>query len=184
LRSGTYEASLVGHRNMLINAVESFYQAGHPGQARRIYNKLKKMYPDREEFKLSLEAFVKARWKTALEDMTITNAQESITGMLCESYFRYAMRDDETSATLEKMAKDVHEYYTSLYPDETRLDLPDFKLMRYFSLRDFFSDEQYPLSMRQSLIARIELERPDIAEQLKETDAKINEMAAGAEQGK
>jgi hypothetical protein len=94
------------------------------------------------------------------------------------------MRDDETAAALEKMAKEVYERYNSLYTDEIRIDLPDFKLMRYFSLRDFFNDEQYPLSMRQSLIARIELERPDIAEQLKETDATINEMAPEAEQGK
>ncbi len=185
LRSGTYEAALAGHRNMLDNAVESFYQAGHIPYARKIYRKLQEMYPEREEFSLPLEEFVRARWKTALKDMTITNAQESITGMLCESYFRYAMRDDETAAALEKMAEGVHEYYNSLYPDETtRIDLPDFKLMRYFSLRDFFNDEQYPLNMRQSLIARIELERPDIAEQLKETDTKVNEMAAEAEQGK
>jgi len=71
-----------------------------------------------------------------------------------------------------------------LYPDDIRLDLPGFELMRYFALGDFFSDEQYPLSMRQSLITRIELERPDIAQRLKEADAKINEMAAEAQQGK
>ena len=85
--------------------------------------------------------------------------------MLRESYFRYAMYDDDEAFGLEKMARDIYDNYQS--PDDvTRVKLADFRLLRYLALYDFLNDEQFPLSLRLSLRERIKIERPDIAEQL------------------
>ncbi len=93
--------------------------------------------------------------------------------MLQESYFRYAVRDDDESYAREKMAEEVHRHYQSAYLDENRIDLPDLKLMKYFALLDFFNDSRYPLNMRRNLLARIKIERPELAEQLKQEEEKL-----------
>ena len=57
LNEDTYSAMQTGHRNMLKNAVLTFYQAGHRQQALEIYEQLKKLYP-LEEFKVSVDVYV------------------------------------------------------------------------------------------------------------------------------
>jgi hypothetical protein len=171
-KRGSYESLEIGHRNMLKNAIFSFYQAGHIQQAQKIYNELGRLYPA-DEFKQPLVIFVKSRLREELTNINITNAKEIVEMMLRESYFRYAVRDDDEAFSREKMAKEVYDYYQSAYSDENRIDLPDFKLLRYFALLDFFNDQQYPSSLRRSLLGRIKIERPELAEQLKEQEEKL-----------
>ena len=71
------------------------------------------------------------------------------------------------------MAKEAFDHYQSAYSDEERIDLPDFKLLRYLALLDFLNDQQYPIALRQALLARIEIERPKLAEQLKKQEEKM-----------
>jgi hypothetical protein len=47
--------------------------------------------------------------------------------------------------------------------------------MRFNAINDFFNDQDYPPEMRQNLIARIKIERPDIAEQFSQIEQKLNE---------
>jgi hypothetical protein len=171
-RKDTLESLKIGHRNMLINALSSFYQAGHKQQAQKIYNQLKNLYPD-YDLKDSLEAFVKDRLHKELQTLTLYDAAEIVQMMLRESYFRYAMRDDDEAFVIEKMAKEVYDRYQSTYDDQTRIDLPDFRMLRYFALRDFFDDQQYPLDLRRNLLGRIKIERPELAEQLKQQEEKL-----------
>lgn len=163
---GTYESMRNGYRNMLRNALFSFYQSGHKLQAQKIHDKLREDWPDLPEFKVSLDALARARLLEELESIDITNAKEQIIFMLRESYFLYAIRDDEAAAGRESLAKQVHEYYQGKYRDENRIDLPEFKLLKYFSLRDFLDDTQFVPDLRLSLLARIEIEWPELAEQL------------------
>ncbi len=163
----SYESLQNGHRNMLKNAVLLFYQAGHKRQAQRIYNQMRKLYP-LDEFKSpSVEAYVKIRFNEEFESIGLNDATEMIVAMLREAYFRYALRDDDEAAGRESMAREIWEHYQSKYSDENRIDLPDFKLLRYLALRDFLEDMLYPPNLRLSLLARIENERPELAEQLK-----------------
>ena len=83
------------------------------------------------------------------------------------------MRDDNEAFGREKMAKEVYDYYKSAYLDENRIDLPDFKLLRYFAMLDFLNDRQYPPNLRRNLLGRIEIERPELAEQLKQEEEKL-----------
>lgn len=157
----------IGYRNMLKNSVLSFYEAGHLQQAQKIYAKLGRLFPSNKDFKIPLAAFVKNRLREELRNVSLYDATENIQMLLRESYFRYAMRDDDESFGREKMAREIYDAYYELYTDErNRLDLPDFKMLRYIALMDFLNDDQYPSTMRLNLIGRIKVERPDLAEQL------------------
>ncbi len=162
----TYESLRNGHRNMLVNAVLSFYQAGHRQQAGEIFKQLGNLY-DLPEFKVSLEAFAKKRLLKELETIGLNDAQEQVVMLLRESFFLYAIRDDETAYGREQLAKEIHDYYQKKYLDENRIDLPEFELLRYQALLDFLDDWQFVPNLRLSLLARIEIERPDLAEKLK-----------------
>jgi len=172
----TYYSIQTGHRNMLINAVLSFYQAGHIQQAKQIYEQLRELYPDRA--KEPLVIFVKKRLREELANLDITDAREIIQMLLRESYLRYALHDDDESFAREKNAKEVYDHYKKEFSDEDslkRLDLPDFRLLRYLALRDFFNDQQFPLSLRRTLLTRIKIERPKLSEQFEQLEIKMLE---------
>ena len=177
-KGGTYETMQNGHRNMLKNAVLLFYQAGHIPQAQRVYNQLRELYP-RDEFKVSLPEFARNCLVEDIDRFTINEASQAIQMLLQESYFRYAMRDDDEAFGREKLAKEAYDYYNAKHSDGTfRVNLPDFSLMRYFGLMDFLNDSEYPPELRRSLIGRIRIERTDLAELLKEQEEKILKQQA------
>ena len=86
--------------------------------------------------------------------------------ILRESYFRYAMHDDDEATAREKIAKQIYDYYQNLYRDENRIDLPEFKMVKYLALRDFLNDRQFPVQLRQNLLGRIKIEKPQLFQQL------------------
>jgi len=169
------EALETGHRNMLKNALFSFYQAGHTAYAQKIYEQLRGLYPG-DEFKVPFIVFVRNKLRQELESLEVTNVKEIVEMMLIESYFRYAMRDDDEAFAREKMAREIYDRYQPDMRDESRIDLPDFALLRYLSLVDFLNDQQYPLDLRLSLRGRIKLERPDLAAQLERQEEKTLEQ--------
>ncbi|MBA7469083.1 hypothetical protein ES707_04346 [subsurface metagenome] len=172
---GRYESLQNGHRNMLKNATLSFYQSGHKPRAQKIYNQLRKLYPLDEFKNPAVDGYVKKRFYEELQNIGINDAKEIILMMLRESYYLYAIRDDDGSFYSEEMAKQVYDYYQSKYSDENRIDLPDFKLLRYFALRDFIYDELYPLYLRESLFSRIKIEKPELFRQLEAEREKLRE---------
>ncbi|MBN1392965.1 MAG: hypothetical protein JW947_09200 [Sedimentisphaerales bacterium] len=172
MKQGSLESLKIGHRNMLTNAIFSFYQAGHIKYAEKIYEQMRKLYPQ-DKFKVPLVVFVKNRLREELQNTTIDNAKELVVMMLRESYFRYAMHEDNEAFGREKMAKEAYDHYQSPLEDEHRIDLPDFALLKYLALTDFLNDPQYPPNMRLALFNRINMERPELAEQLKKQEEMI-----------
>jgi hypothetical protein len=165
-------------RNMYKNAVFTFYTAGHKQMAQRIYNNLRDLFPNREELASpSVDVFAKQYLKEELENMSITNVTEMVMINLREAYFRYAMRDDDESFAIEKMAEEAYLTYLTKFGEEARLQLPDFKILRYNALIDFFNDEQYPVVLRQNLLARIKIERPQLADQFRQMEEKMLQEA-------
>ena len=94
---------------MLKNAVLLFYQAGHKNYARRIYNELRKRYPERKELKVPLIQFARKALIQQFNDMTIHDAREMIVMMMSEAYFRYALHDDDEVFGREQMVKEIYE---------------------------------------------------------------------------
>jgi hypothetical protein len=160
------DSHMIQHRNMLTNALTMFYQAGHRQKAQKIYDYVRQLYPRPEFSDPAVESYIIQQIRKDLKTITITKAMDTIMPMLREAYFRYALRDDDASYAIEKMAEDVYNVYTKEYGDEARLSLPEFKVMRFNAIIDFFDDQQYPLTMRQNLFGRIKVERPQLAEQL------------------
>ena len=71
------------------------------------------------------------------------------------------------------MAKEIYDNYQSMYSDQERINLPDIRLLRYFSLIDFLNDRQYPENLRLALVGRIRVERPELARQLEQQEAEM-----------
>jgi hypothetical protein len=171
LNKTTYGAMQNGHRNMLKNAVLSFYQAGsyeedaHRRQAQRIYDQLRRLYP-LDEFKVPLVVYVRNRLEEEIKTLGIFNAREIILMLLREAYFRYAVHDDNEAFAREKNAEEAYKIYMDKFPDVPRVDLPEFPQLRYLALRDFLDDWQYPPNLRRNLLGRIKIERPDLFKKL------------------
>ena len=176
-----YESVQNGHRNMLKNAVNSFYYAGHKRQAQKIYTQLRQLY-HLEEFKNPLvDEYVKERFKEELDTIGINDAKEMITMMLRESYYLYAIRDDDGSFNSEKMAEQVWNYYMVKHDDpEFRINLPTLQQFRSFALRDFLNDQLYPPYLRQSLLSRIRIEKPELFKQLGAEEDKLRKQSEQA----
>jgi hypothetical protein len=164
----------VQQRNAFSTALFMFYEAGHRQRAQKIYDFLRQRYPHREEFNHpSIEYFVRKYLQEEIKDITITKVAGIILPMLREAYFRYAVRDDDEAFAREKMAEEAYHLFNLRFGEEERLRIPDFKMLRYNALIDFFSDEQYPLTMRQNLLGRIKVERPQLAEQFSQIEQQI-----------
>jgi hypothetical protein len=177
---GRYVSLQNGHRNMLKNAVFSFYQAGHKDYAQKILNQLQKLYP-LPEFKVPLVVFARRRLFEELESIGINDAKEQITLLLRESYYLYAIRDDDAAFNSEKMAEEIWNYYKVKHDDpEFRINLPELKLLRYFGLIDFLNDQQYPPYLRQNLLGRIRIEKPELFKQLEVEAEKIRKQSEQA----
>jgi hypothetical protein len=172
--SGPLEALRTGHRNMLKNAVMSFYQAGIKGYALRIYNELRKLYPNVEEFKGSLEEYVKYRFNDELSSLGIPDAMEQIITILMEGYYYLAIGNDDEAAVRERIAQEIYDYYEKKYDNpESRIDLPKMPVLRYIAFTQFVNNDIYPLYVRSNLIDRIKNERPELYRQLEQTGGQI-----------
>jgi len=174
---GRYQSLQNGHRNMLKNAVLSFYQSGHKPQAQQIYNQLRKLYPLDEFTNPAVDGYVKKRFHEELQNIGINDAKEMILMMLRESYYLYAIRDDDGASISEKMAEEIYNYYQSKYSDANRINLPDFKLLRYFALLDFLNDRQHPPYIKDSLLGRIRIEKPELFRQLEAEAEKLRKQS-------
>jgi hypothetical protein len=172
---GAYESLQNQHRNMLINALLLFYQSGHKPQAQKIYSQLRKLYP-RDDFKVEFEVYARKRLFEELESMDIHNMKEQVTALLRETFFLFAIGDNESAAGREKMAEDAYKMYVS-QNTEDRTKLPELKVLKILGLIDFIYDEQFSRSLRLDFINRIMIERPDLYEQLKTEVEKIRKQS-------
>jgi len=177
LEKGNPRALRGGHKNLLQNAVMSFYQAGHINHALRVYKELVTLYPTDEsgfeykEHKLPMVEFVKYRLKEEFSGLGIQDATEFIVMVLREGYFRYAVHDDDEAAGREKLAQDVYTMYQNENRSESyRLGMPSFEMLRYMAFMDFLNDLEYPQELRMSLLGRIQVERPDLFEKLQKQE--------------
>jgi hypothetical protein len=160
-----YTSHQIGHRNMLKNALFSFYQAGHKGQAQKVYDLLRKYHP-RPEFNVSLPQFARNRFLDELKNLDIFNVKELVLMLLRESYFLYAIRSDNEAFGRESLAKEIFDFYITEFPDKHRIDLPPFNRLKYLALRAFLNDRRFRPDLRRALLKRIELERPKLHEML------------------
>ncbi len=169
---GTRESLQNGHRNMLRNAVLSFYQAGLKGEALKIYRELRQRYP-RPEFQVPLEQYVIDRFKEELESIGIQDVREQIATLLADGYYLYAIYDDEAAAGREQLAQQVYDYYNEKREPEYRINLPPMNELKYFAITLFLNSGAYPAYVREGLLKRIEIEKPELLKELTQTGAEL-----------
>jgi hypothetical protein len=181
--NGPLESLRTGHRNMLKNAVMSFYQAGIKGYALIIYNELRKLYPDNPDFKVTLEQYVKNRMKDELDGLAIQDATEMIITTLMEAYYLLAIHEDDQAAAREQFAQRVHDYYVKKYDDpQFRIDLPAIPVLRYIALGQFLNNDMYPAYIREGLVARIKIERPELYKEMEQTEKELQQKMEQSQQ--
>jgi hypothetical protein len=167
---GNVESLRSAHNNMLKRAILLFYQAGHMDKATDIYNTLRKECPEDEDIQVPLFEYARNRLINELRSMSINDAREIITFMLQEAYYHYAVGDDDEAFGRERMAREIYDYYQKEFGNEgvDRVVLPDFNVFRYIGIISFLSDLRYPDYVRQNLIERIRIERPEFYEELEQ----------------
>jgi hypothetical protein len=154
-----------GHRNMLEDVVMEFYQAGHERQAQQIFDEMRTLYPS-DKTKVSLLVFVRRNFIEKLKGLVVRDAKGMIQSILRESYFLYAMHDDDQAFDREKLAGEVYDLYNQQNEPSIRIDLPELSRLKFLGLQDFLSDGEYVPSLRESLLSRIKIERPELFKKL------------------
>ncbi len=180
---GNPKAVRGGHKNFLENAVLMFYQSGHTRKAEQIYRQLRTQheYDDqgfvREEYKVPMMTFMRNRLREELESIGIHDAAEFIVTTLKESYFRYALHEDDEAAGRENLAREVYTLYQREMGDyeQERVGLPPMDRLRYAALMMFLEDPMYPEHMRGNLLSRIQIERPEMFERLRRQEERLFE---------
>jgi hypothetical protein len=170
-----------GHRNFLKDAVIDFYQTGKREKAGQIYLRLRKEYP-RDEFKDDIHTWIKKQVIDEIENIQIKDATELTIMTLRDAYFSFAIREDDEAFGKEKWAREIYDIYQAKYSDEEwrRLDLPDFEMIRFMAFVDFIRDSFFPEQLRNGLLARIKVERPELFERLeKQKDLFIQKSQQG-----
>ncbi len=180
---GNPKAVRGGHKNYLENALVMFYQAGHTAKAAQIYRRLQTEHEVdeqgfvRKEYQVPMMTFIRNALKEELHSIGLTDAVEFIASVLRESYFRYALREDDEAAGRENLAKEVYEIYQREMGNEEsdRVGLPSMDRLRYAALMGFLEDSMYPETMRMNLLSRIQIERPDMFEKLQQQEKQLFE---------
>lgn len=165
-----------GYRNMLKNALLMFYQSGLRAEAQKILNQLQARYPDYPEFKVSLDQYAMQRLLQEMESIGINDAREQIVQLLVNAYRFYAYHDDDRAASNEQLAQEVWNRYQAEYGDSDRIDLPPMSELRYIAIGQFLNSDAYPLYVRQGLLARIQIEKPELLKQLEQTESLLRQQ--------
>ena len=136
-------------------------------KAGRIYLRMRKEYT-RDEFKDDIHTWVKKRIVDEVENIKIKDATELTIMTLRDAYFSFAIREDDEAFGKERWAREVYEIYQAKYSDEEwrRLDMPSFEMIRLMAFLDFMRDRFFPEHLRNGLLARIRVERPELFDRL------------------
>lgn len=180
---GNPKAVQGGHKNLLEDAVLYFYQAGQQEMAMQLYQRLRSEYTkdvsgyDRDEYKVPFLTFVKSRWREEFEGLGIKDAMQMTFTLLHESYFKYALHEDDAAATCENFAKEIYEKYQREMgaEEQARVGMPSLDRIRYQAFVQFLNNDLVPEEMRLSLVNRLQIEQPDLYEKLHKENIKFFE---------
>ena len=185
LEKSNPKAVRTGHKNLLEDAILYFYQAGQQKMAMQLYHRLRTEHLidpsgyERDEYKVPFLTFVKDRWREELDGIGIKDAIQMTFTLLNESYFRYALHEDDAAAARENFAQEIYDkYQKEAGADEPgRMGLPKLDIIKYQAFLSFLNNETLPQEMQMSLVNRLQVERPELFEKLRKQQIEfIQEM--------
>lgn len=161
-------STVIGSINLARAGVVNLYLAGHVPMARKYYQHLRDRYPENEDYRVSLEEFIRGRMKEEVMQVGPKNAANYINGLLRTAFTRYALGDDENATINEKRAEQVLEYFSSRRDadEQHRVGLGSFSQMRWWAMRDFFGDAYLDGGVKDLLLQRLRVEKPDLFERV------------------
>lgn len=174
---GNPKAVRGGHKNLLEDAVLYFYQAGQEKTALGLYERLRKEHKmdqtgffERDEYKVPFLTFVKNRWREEFEGLGLKDASQMIYTLLQDSYYQYALHEDDAAAVRENFAREIYEKYQKEMgaQEQERVGLVSMDKMRFLGLGQFLENPMLPEHLRMSLLGRIKVERPDLYEKFRD----------------
>ncbi|MCD6388713.1 MAG: hypothetical protein J7L69_04820 [Desulfobulbaceae bacterium] len=155
-----------GSANLCESGIRNLYLIGHRQLAQKYLVHLRERYPDNKDYNVSLDNFVHARMKEAIDAIHPKDASDTILNLLRDAYARYAVGDDENASIKENLAESVLEVLKKEHPDEedriARMKLRSFPEMRLLALTEFLTDKQANPVIRASLLKRLEIDRPTL----------------------
>ncbi len=175
----------IARENLVRNGIQSLYLTGFKEYAVKYYNQLKIDYPDKEDYKVTLDEFVKACMKEQILQITPKYASDYILNLLRDSYYQLAVSEDENAYVREQWALQIYEYFMKDFqndPDPTkRTALPSIPDMKYQALVMMLSDDSVNPNIKALLMARIELEQPSLYDRImKEINRQRQEIEKAA----
>ena len=178
---GNPKAVRGGHKNLLEDALLYFYQDGRDRMARHLYKRLQTEHAidpagwPRDEYKQPFIAFVKERWNEELEGLGIKDATQMINNLLQQSFFRYALHDDDAAARQETRAKQIFQKYQQEMGNEEqyRVGLDMLERMTFQAFVMFLENPRFSEDLRKSLIGRLQVEKPELLEKLQAQNIKF-----------
>ncbi len=99
-----------GHVNFLRKAIAMYFQYGRMDMAKKYWNILNKLYPNKE-YKIGMQAYVYKYIREDLQSLGLADVDATVMMFLMQAYTRYAMGDDYEAAALKKWAKMVYDAY-------------------------------------------------------------------------
>jgi len=150
--------------------ISSFYLAGHRRLAQKYYDQLRRRDPTNKDYHVSVDAFIRADMKEEIETITPKDASDYIISLLRDSYYRFAIGDDENATIRENWALQVHKAMLLQHPaseDETmRMTLRPFRELRRLALMDFLNDPLANPSIKGMMLTRIKNFDPALFDQV------------------
>ncbi len=175
-----------GAINLAKSGIMSFYLAGYKPWAQQYLNYLRERFADQAEFKVDLEAFVAEEMKQVVKDTAPKNTNDMINSFLRQSYYDYAIGNDDLASANERHAERLHKLCRLKFNESgERLYLPDFPEMRWLGMKNFLMDTAVDPDVKGLLLKRLKIEQPEtydkviaaLQEELKETG---NELSGGS----
>jgi len=183
------DGNTIGVENGLVNlaraAIVRMYLAGQKKVALKILQDMKTRFPDKNIFKVSsLDRFVAEKMREDVREISSRNARGFIDSILRRGYKEFALQEDENAAVQEKWAQQIYAVSKREFPDEhTRLNLPPFTQMRWSALLNFLDDAMVNPDIKSLLLQRMEIENPEVFDQLKTEMDKRRKNSRGQKVG-
>ena len=160
----------VASENLIKNGIQNTYLTGYKHVAAGYYEKLRKDFPDKEEYKVSLEEFVGNCMKEQIADITPRYANDYIINILCSSYKQLAIGEDVDAQVQLEIAQQIYDLYYKDFQDEPdptkRTELLPMPEMKYYSLVTVLSDNFINPNVKGMLMKRIEIEQPSLYDRI------------------
>lgn len=101
------------HQNFLRQLVYLFYSHNRLTEAKQWFNALRAKYPDAVPGNRSMEEYAFDRLKENIADMTHDRTKAMLEGLILQSLVSFAFGEDDRAEGLERMARQLWEYYDS-----------------------------------------------------------------------